>query len=460
LLAADADDASSHSPSIAIIDALESLVAQNLIHRFDKTVGGDEARFGMLETIREYALERLEASGERPAAEACRATYCRALAERGMRELLGADIQVWMVRLDRELENFRAVVQRATTGGDAAAVEQALKLVGSLWWFCRQRAYLAEGREWADALLQLHPQRDRARGWSLLTSFFGWVLQDSDTARARGNEALSIGHELADDELAGLALVLLALVTRPPQRKDLLLESLAIFRRLGHDFGAGRALLHLASDYSDDPERARSLLAEALVLFQRIGHQVGVGSVRRGLGEIAFREGRWDEAQRCFDETIAIWSAAEYRTYIPAVLVSLGDLAMRRADVDTAAATYREALALATEIGGREHALRASARLADLATARDRAELAQPPRRPGAAARKGMGGLTERQLEVARLIGQGRTNREVAAQLVVSERTAEHHVENILTKLELTSRTQLGIWAVEHGLTAITPLSL
>jgi hypothetical protein len=80
-----------------------------------------------------------------------------------MRELLGADIQVWMARLDRELENFRVVVRRATYGGEAAAVEQALKLVGSLWWFCRQRAYLVEGREWADALLHAHPQRHS--GW-------------------------------------------------------------------------------------------------------------------------------------------------------------------------------------------------------------------------------------------------------------------------------------------------------
>jgi len=79
-----------------------------------------------------------------------------------MRELLGADIQVWMARLDRELENFRVVVRRATYGGEAAAVEQALKLVGSLWWFCRQRAYLVEGREWADALLHAHPQRHSA----------------------------------------------------------------------------------------------------------------------------------------------------------------------------------------------------------------------------------------------------------------------------------------------------------
>jgi non-specific serine/threonine protein kinase len=253
---------------------------------------------------------------------------------------------------------------------------------------------------------------------------------------------------------------LLALVTRPPQRKDLLLESLAIFRRLGHDFGAGRALLHLASDYSDDPERARSLLAEALVLFQRIGHQVGVGSVRRGLGEIALREGHLDEAQRGFDETIAIWSAAEYRTYIPAVLVSLGDVAMRRGDLEIADARYREALALATEIGGREHAMRATERLADLASARDAPELAPPPGPPGKAPRKGLGDLTERQLEVARLIGQGRTNREIANELVLSERTAEHHVENILTKLGFTSRTQVGIWAAEHGLTAFAPLSL
>jgi non-specific serine/threonine protein kinase len=438
------------SINVQVLDALDSLVAKNLVRR--QTDEADAARYGMLETIRDYALEQLAASGERQHAEARCAVYCRELAERAMPQLLAAEARVWTARLDREFENFRAVVRRAASSGEATAVDEGLRLVGALWWFCRQRGYLTEAREWSELLLHLYPRRDAVRGWALLTCFFGWHLHDAATARERAAEALSIARELSNEELTALALVVLALVSGAPLHAELLRESLSLFRRIGHDFGAGRALLHLANDYFDRADQARRFLAEALIHFERIGHQEGVGSVQRGLGDLAFSAGHLDEAQRAYEAALAIWSAAEYRTFVPAVLVPLGDIAAARGDLDGAAARYRDAVALATEIGSRTHLVLAGGRLAKLTEAREKPATITHREGSAAAPQQRPGGLTQRQVEVARLIGQGRTNRMIAEDLVVSERTAEHHVENILTKLGLSSRTQVGVWAVEHGL--------
>ena len=432
----------SDSQSAGVIEGLESLVAKNLLVRAPHHI--DEAWFTMLGTVREFASEQLDASGERSLAEQSAAGFCRTLAEAAEPKLLGQESRKWMARLDTELENINSVVEQASASGQSPLIVDCLRMVGALWWFCRQRGYLAEAHDWTELLLPLYRRRDAVRGWALLTAFFGWQLRDASSAAARASEAVAIADEIGDRRLKALSLVVLALVSVPGQSQVYLAEALSLFRALGDEWGIGRTLLHMASDHDLPAAQARGLLSEAHTLFRRIGHTEGVGSVHRQIGNLALRDDHLQEAQHEYEQALETWKTADYHTFEPALLLALGDVAVRRGLDQQARIRFAEALRLASDIGSRRHVEEATLRLADIAQASGAVK----------ARNARLGGLTERQLEVAALVAHGDTNKQIAEKLVISERTAEHHVENILAKLGLASRTQLGIWAAEHELTA------
>ena len=193
------------SNTLDVIDGLQSLVSKNMLVRAPDHA--DEARFTMLETIREFALEQLDSSCEKLLAEKDFARVCRALAESAEQELMGSRSAMWLARLDGEVENFRAVVGLAAASRQHDLVAEGLRLVGALWWFCRQRGRLREAREWSECLLPLYAQHDGVRGWALITAFFGWQLVARPTALERAGEALDIGHAIGDERLVGLSLV-------------------------------------------------------------------------------------------------------------------------------------------------------------------------------------------------------------------------------------------------------------
>jgi tetratricopeptide (TPR) repeat protein len=371
-----------------IVDGLHSLVARNLLVR--EPSDSPETRFTMLETIRDFALEQLDAQDERLVAEDNHAKFCRELAEAAEPELLRSGSHAWIVRLENEMENFRAVVRQASCSGRPEVVVEALRLIGALWWFCRQRAHLREAHEWTELLLPLYLARDAVRGWALLTAYFGWELHDASTARARATEALAIAREVGDERLAGLSLVVRALVSEPSDSVRFLNEAVSTFRQIGDEWGLARALLHIA--LLQETSQARRSLSEAGAIFERIGHNEGVGSVHRHFGNLALREGKLDDAECSYRQALSYWKAADYRTYLPAVTLSLGDVALRSGHPLEARVHFEEALRLATELGSRRHIEQASARLAGLSGGALTFSIA---------VRERPGGLTERQLEVA-----------------------------------------------------------
>ncbi len=258
-------------------------------------------------------------------------------------------------------------------------------------------------------------------------------------------------------------MMVLALVSDVDERTRLLERSAATARQTGDAFLLGRALLHLA-ERDDDLAVARARLDEAHSLFQSIGHRVGIGSIHQMLGQLEAGAGDTAGARRNFEEALAIWTDLGYRGFLPSVLMALGDLALAQGDRAGAQARYGEAIQLSEEFG-------TTTRLPDLA---QRLARATTPFGSDGASKSDDGGgtakgsaasapvtsgergtnspLSRREQEVISLVATGKTNREIAAALVLSEHTVARHLANIFAKLGLPSRAAAAAYAQRQGL--------
>ncbi|MGB6402472.1 MAG: protein kinase, partial [Candidatus Sulfotelmatobacter sp.] len=232
-----------------LLDGMASLVDKSLVQEVEPSQG--ESRFMMLETIREYALEKLEASGEEGLTKRAQAAYCLVLAEEEPTGQCGAEGMEWSERFAREHENFRAGLQWLTETGDA---EWGLRLGTALFRFWEIREYLAEGRDQLDKLLKLAgaagPTKGRARAL-----FAAGVLagEQGDYASADKliNESQDIALQLGDKEGVAVSLNALAVFARDRSdvaRAHILFEAtLGLWRELGDQKAIARALSNLAN---------------------------------------------------------------------------------------------------------------------------------------------------------------------------------------------------------------------
>src|SRR5947199_1178764 len=262
------------------LDGMASMVDKSLVQRVEPAKG--EARFVMLETIREYALEKLQASGEEALTKRAHAAYCLVLAEEEPTEQSGAEGAEWLERFALEHDNFRASLEWLTETGDA---EWGLRLGAALFRFWETREYLAEGRVRLGKLLKLAggaaPTKARARA-----VFAAGVLAgeqgDYVSADTLIRESLDIARQLRDKQ--GVAVSLNALAVHARDRGDvavahsLLEQSLVLWRELGDQKAVARSLSNLANvaKLQGDYPHARSLYAECLSIFLGLGDRTGV----------------------------------------------------------------------------------------------------------------------------------------------------------------------------------------
>jgi DNA-binding NarL/FixJ family response regulator len=233
-------------------------------------------------------------------------------------------------------------------------------------------------------------------------------------------------------------------------------ESLALFRELGHVWGIGLVLNNLARVARDleDWDRTAGLCAESLALFRSVGDRHGVAWVLSNLVVVAQRRGAWEWAARSHGAAEAIREAvgtaalslspserATYEAAVEATRAGLGDDAFSAASA-TGRAMSPEGLLSA----GPWHAEMSA-----------NAERPAPARQAPATARSPSSPLTRRERDVAALVAQGLTDRQIAEALVITEGTVGVHLNNIFTKLDLHTRAQLAVWASEHGLLGTRP---
>jgi len=339
-----------------VLDGLASLVDKSLLQCTE--VLDSEPHFTMLETIREYALERLEAIGEADAIRQQHAAYYLALAEAAEPKLHGEEQQIWLRRLETEQANLRAALTWSQTSVSEAAL--GLRLAGALGWFWLMRGYLGEGQGWLAGILarpaSLEPSLARARALNragLLAARQG----DHAIARALQEECLAISQALGDAAhrawaLAGLGEVALAQLdrTRAAAHYE---ESVALLRALGDRWGSAWALLGLAETVCDqgDHARAAALYEESLTLFRICGDRWQCAWAIDGLADVAHRRGDHARATALYEESLALLRDFGDRPGSAWILLNLSEVAQDQEDHVRAAKLLEESLTLYRELG-------------------------------------------------------------------------------------------------------------
>jgi predicted ATPase/DNA-binding SARP family transcriptional activator/DNA-binding CsgD family transcriptional regulator len=472
-----------------VLDLLSRLVDESLVVAEESWESG--ARYRLLEPVRQYARENLGEGVEAGTVARRHAEWYLALAEEADRESGGPGHAGWLRRLETEHDNLRAALRWSLEGGD---VELGLRLAGALWLFWFTRGYASEGREWLERGVSLgHSPAARARA----LNGAGWIVMfqgDFAAARTLLEKSLALYRELKDEEGIASSLNFLGYVGVLGQWEDLpvedlLQEALALKPRLknrrtiaGTLIFAGIDALLLRGDWND----AVALHEEALALYREMDDKWGINLCLVNLGLMAAAAGNRLRATAMLQElmhvslelddrltnmysffglacvadsegqtarAVRLWAISERildaaGLQLPpsthAVMKYESRLARARSALDESAfeAAWTEGKAMTPEEAV-EYAL-SEVELAAPTASEEELTSSEP-----------LSNLTHREQEVADLVTQGLTNRQISTELGISERTAGNHVTKILRKLELQSRAQIATWTTEHRL--ITP---
>jgi non-specific serine/threonine protein kinase len=511
--------------NVGVEDALSALVDQHLLIRLENVAG--EPRFGMLETIREFARECLAGSGEITQIRQAHAAYFARLAETAEPLLNSGQRKAWLIRLDAEQANIRVALECALEQDSA---DRGFRIIGSLWLWCWLT--FREARRWVEELRLLPSASvasvERAKALNA-AAILAWGDGDTAAARRLAEQAVALcralrhGHELAH------ALQTLGASTNGDKlsMEAMYSEATQLLDREGDPWWMALTRLRhsIASAQLGETLSARAHAAESAQRFERLADEFFVGRSRLQLGLAQLQLGELTEARLHLEASLSAMRDAHDWKYASVARIGLGHAARALGDAAAGALAYTEALTLCREAGaagdvplcleglaavalaleqpaaaarllgaaetaqaagftptvpGFEQAYRATARTvgdvlppatfaAELAVGRsltlaDALSLAHglskiddsgaPPALPSSPA---LGGLSERETEVLRLVASGRSNAEIATELVLSVRTIEKHVANIYTKIGARGRADAATYALRHGFIQLSP---
>jgi predicted ATPase/DNA-binding CsgD family transcriptional regulator len=335
-----------------VLDLLLALVDKSLVVAEEH---GQQMRYRLLETIRQYGAEHQRAAGEDGALRTRHLDWFLALAETAWPELTGPEQGQWLDRLEREHDNFRAALAWSQEASDP---EAGLRLAWALYRFWWWRGHLSEGRRWlARALERDVPRRGQARARALnAAAVLARAQADYTPARSLFEESLAIFRELGDrwgiaNALQNLGSVSL-LQGDYAAAATLIDESLALWRELGDTWGIGVALGMrgaLALDLRDY-ERAGPLLEESLALGQKLGDTWTIAGQLGILAELAREQGQYERA-RALLEALSLGQELGDRGGVAWSLSQLGRVACKQGDYKEAIALCRESLRIFRERG-------------------------------------------------------------------------------------------------------------
>ena len=373
--------AGDHPAHVSILEQLGSLLDKSLLREVEGTDG--EPRFVMLETLREFGLEQLEASGEQETIRHRHANFFVSLAEQAKAKSESAEQVEWINRMEQEHDNLRAALEWSTTA--EGTEEVSLRLAGALGLFWEARGYFSEGRERLSALLSTEiAQGQTAARAKLLARAAELAYRQSDYAAtvAFAEESLAICREVGDKQ--GSASALIKLGNAATETGDyatasgFLEEALTIWRELEDKHGIARALISLGwvALRSGDHNLANTRLEEALALSRELGDARSMGFELSGLGEVALRQGNYPGATQLMQESLELRRQLGNKWGVGVSLGMLGWVAMRERDWDRAIARLGESLEVRQEIGDKGGIAWCLERLAGVAMVRGQAEKA------------------------------------------------------------------------------------
>jgi predicted ATPase/class 3 adenylate cyclase len=333
--------------SFDVLDLLGSLVEKSLVMLDEQ---GEEPRYRMLETISDYAREKLEQSGSAAEIAARHCDYFFALAKSTNKGMQGPEQAVWVRRMETELDNTRAAMALALAGGVDAFI--AVKIAVAMQGFWRLRGYLSEGRLSVRAALEL-PAVQASPMAQAHALYVGAALAASQSDYGEAEHmletCLALRQQLGNAaEIAGtLSTLALARFGAGDTHGALAgeQEALRLFRECAHRVGEAVALLHLGQFYTrlDDDAAARTHLQACLELVRQIKHQEIEAECELSLGQLALKNDQLDLAERQFARSLGVCRASGDSHGEASAHWWQGKLALDRGDLDAA----REPLHLA-----------------------------------------------------------------------------------------------------------------
>jgi predicted ATPase/DNA-binding CsgD family transcriptional regulator len=461
-----------------VLDVVTGLVDKSVLLREEPH---STVRYRLLDTLRQYGREQLVAAGQTAPWQRRHRDYYRRLAGEARAELFGPSQVAWFTRLHLEHTNLRTALEYSFA--EPGEAETGLAMASDLLYHWITSYYLGEGRRWLDEGLAICTEPSQVRARALWTNSWLAVIQ-SETAAAAAmlEESGKLGKRLADESVVaytalysgmiamyrgdaeaaivlyeeavarhqatndpvGLALSLIRLslvhsfLGDSPRAISIGEESLRVCDAYGEGWHRAYTMMALGIEVwrQGDTRRAAELEKASLGFNRSLDDPLGVGVNLEVLAWIAATEEHYERAAQLLGILQTVWQAigAPLSGYGHLVKYhdecesrtsgALGAPAFRAAVKKGCRLSYEEALSYALE----EH----------LATV----EPGEEDERPSP--------LTRRETEIAHLVAQGLSNKEIAATLVIAQRTAEGHIEHILSKLGFTSRAQVAVWVLEH----------
>ncbi|WP_228539433.1 LuxR C-terminal-related transcriptional regulator [Nocardia sp. XZ_19_385] len=463
-------------PPAVLLDSLTGLVEKSVLnYRHDSDGSG---RYTMLEPLRQFALAELAAHGDERAVRIRHREHYYLLAHRGRTDYWGSGDADWFREVTREHPNLRAALQFSLSDPDGA--HRALEIANELRPFWEHYRFLLEGHRWLAEALAKDPQPSVARARALAAaSVIAAMLSDTTEANRFAGECVQLATELDSAEVLVEHKLLSALLTfaasDPFGALDIAVQTAGEAEACAHH---GVEMESLAFAYvcalMVADARADSIAERFLAKTADYGSHLLGGLAYWASGTNQWRNGNQDKAVaelrrameqfRLFDRCVwsasgfdgLAWAASAQGDYVRAARLMGAAVSVRRgsthqlAHAMTGAVGDKVRLQVAHAMGDREFQVAFDAGAAmPLDEAMSYAIGAEPVPAPvpkAAAADV----LTRREKDVARLVAAGYSNKRIATELVISIRTAESHIDHILTKLGFGSRTQIAGWATQH----------
>ncbi len=348
--------------ALPVLDVLTHLVDKSLVVVARDL---DKVQYRLFETIREYAREKLLASGEADLLRMSHLSFFMQLAEAAYPQLHGPQQESVLLGLERVHDNVRIALRRAIEGGKTA---EALRLSAAMGLFWSVRGYWREGQKWLEQALALRHQvaaspnsASALRSWSALALWrageLRWRQCDFAGARANLEESLALYRALEDRDNFADVIGLLGSVAFEQGEyvaaRAFYAESLVVGRALGSNHRAGIALfgLGLVTYHQGDYHAAQTFLAESLTLLRAAGHRRDTTYALNALGNVANLQADYATARTFYAECLSLRRELDYKRGVAATLNDMANVTAKQGDEATARSLYMESIILFRELG-------------------------------------------------------------------------------------------------------------
>ncbi len=327
---------------VEVLDGLTALADQSLLRQVPLL---EEPRFFMLQTIREFAQERLTKSPDAAEIGRAHALAFLALAERAQPYLAGPEQKAWLDRLEEDHDNLRAALDWCVATGE---VLPAMRFVSALWRFWQIRGHLNEGRQRAELVLKMPGSREHSAECAAALEAAGGIAHWQGDQAGSGRfyaEALEIQRQIGDKPAIARALYnsgfpLFHKKVDSPKAVAIFSQALELYRELGDRQGVGRCLWGMGNSlyYSEQPDTtaAARVLDEAIAEFRELDDAFDLGWALHTRGCVAMHVRDRETARGAFNEGMAIFAQATDRSGIVILLDDLAELALANGEMERA----------------------------------------------------------------------------------------------------------------------------